>query len=231
MNHAPVPLEDVSGYAQLVCRLRMEDTFLPQHFQGIYLPGLSEGMISSCDLFGVIRAHHTPETGCRVIYNGDLASNAINHGWKGAEWYESCLLNRGVDLDCHILTAPARNTRQECDELVATAKDHGITSVGVVFVPYHWEKLLVCLVGAMAKHDYRLKVWFLRPRHVRWEEKMDGSQGSRKDIAFLEEAGVYIETFFKYLANGRKEDGTLWKSAWGAPIKETLEYLNWRDGS
>jgi hypothetical protein len=231
-----VPFDDVAGYAQLVCRLRTERA--PDDLPALYLPGLSEGMIASCDLYGLISEYvlqaSKPDT--LVYYNGNLANDnstgksALETGWPGRECYEEELLKRAIPSDLLIPTDPARNTRQECDEFVASAKKLGTTSGGIVSVPYHWEKLLICVIGSMMKYNHVMKIWFMLPKSVNWHLPMVGSQGARKDIRFIDEAGIYIKTFFQYVANGRGDGGKLWIQSWGCSPAQALSYLDWRDG-
>ena len=82
----------------------------------------------------------------------------------------------------------------------------------------------------MVKYDHMMQVWFETPNKVDWHYTMLGSQGVRENIPFIDEAGVYVETFFKYVTNGRGEGGKAWVNSWGCSPKLALHYLDWRDG-
>ncbi|MDE1966134.1 MAG: hypothetical protein KGI41_02755, partial [Patescibacteria group bacterium] len=173
--------QDVRAFAQLSCRLMMDDA--PQvgdnpSLEALYMHGLSAGMIASCDLFelaDMVNCGYDREL--FVMYNGDPASHATTVGWAGAETYRGEFLSRLVPETKLLPTAPGLHTRSETDGLVELAKEKGFANVGIITVPYHWPRVMSCLVGSMAKHDYRLRCWFVRPAYVNWHQPMVGSQG------------------------------------------------------
>lgn len=226
--------ENVAAFAQLWCRLLFEDYYTPGCVDAVYLHGLSEGMVASCDLFDLV-AHITASGRARFLaFNGSDGrgmppQDRPGAAWPGVDWYRQEFCKRNIEPMRLLPTRDGLHTRDECDALIELTKEHQWRSVGIVTVPYHWPRVLSCLVGAIAGADYNISIHFVRPKAIRWHYSMIGSQGVEHDSTFLGEAATDVLRLFKYWDKGRESDS--WRNAWGAPPEEIFRYLDWRDAA
>lgn len=224
--------ENVTALAQLWCRLLFEDTFMPPRVDAVYLHGLSEGMVASCDLFGLVADFVSAGRTGVVAFNGSDGrgmppQDKPGAAWPGSEWYQKELRARGISPAVLVPTRDGLHTRDECDAFVELAKERGWRSVAITTLPFHWPRVLACLVGAMENAGYKLFACFLRPETVRLYYPMVGSQGLEQNSTFICEAGGDVLRLFKYWDKGRENDA--WRNAWGAPPEEIFHYLDQRD--
>lgn len=223
------------SYAQLANRLMFDDLVFKRKAEVLYLHGLSVGMIQSCDLFTAVAYRYRFYGEIPIAVSGSDGRGAGDSkpgaAWPGVHWYLEELTERGVPGRNIIPTGPMGiHTRGECDEFVALAKERAWTRVFDFTVPYHWPSVMACMVGSMTKHDYWLEVFCARPATApNWFQPMVGSQGTDQNSTYLEQAGIYAEKFCEYQEKGRRNNGAMWREAYGAPIGEIMKYLDWRD--
>lgn len=219
-----------AGFAKLACRFRFEA--VPKDITHLYLPGLSETMHASCGLLDLVASMWHSNPALVILANGNNnetsggKKTAKETGWPGLGWYVMELAKRGVSLGKIFPTEPAFHTRSEASELVRTAKEIGAKRIGILSVPYHWEKFAISLVGAMHEHDYWAGFWFVKSEVPTWHMMIEGSQGQRYN-SFLTESGKYVQSFIDYVLKGQVND--TWKRAYGASPEKALEYLDRRD--
>jgi hypothetical protein len=229
------PVSCVADYVRLSTRFRMEPHEPPGG--AIYIPGLSEGMTTSCELFELFgdyslmyRSSGSHVYDGHVFANGANGQFALDHGWPGFDEYKRQLMKFDVPESYVHSTDVAVHTRSEADTMISFAKERGIEYIVVASVIYHWEKIAVCMLGAMVRQQYFPRVYFVRPDVVHFDHMMNlGSQGSRQNVNFLDEAGIYFETFVQHLVRGQEDEGCAWVTRYGAPVDLVLRYLDWRD--
>lgn len=229
-----MPQDNMAAFAQLWCRLLFEDKYIPARVDAVYLHGLSEGMVASCSLFDLVANFVGSGKAGFAVFNGSdgrgmLPQDKPGAAWPGSDWYRRELSMRGVKPVQLVSTRSGLHTRDECDALVELAKEQGWKFIAEVTPPYHWPRVIACLVGAMAGMSYKPLVYFLRPQTVRWYQPLIGSQGLDKGSTFMCEAGQEVVRLFNYWDNGR--ENYAWRRAWGAPPEEIFSYLDWRDGA
>ncbi len=226
---------DTYELGQLWSRLAA-DMFLGQQLDAVYLPGLSVGMIESCDLFGLV-AHTVKQTFAQnLAFNGSDGrgagpSSGPGDAWPGATWYREEFISRKVPEAKLCPTRPGIHTRDETDAFVELAKEKGWTTAYIATVPYHWPRILSCLVGSMAKCGYRMKLWLL-PLNItpNWDHPMIGSQG-QSTSTYRQEAYNDVGRYIMYVERGREDNGQAWRQHYGAPPEEIHRYLDWRDNN
>lgn len=195
------------------------------HLDGVYLHGLSEGMVDAC---GLIK--FAAFMGTLVAFNGSDGRGARpdskpGEAWPGAEWYIERLIAAGVRKEKLFPTRPGLHSRDECDAFVELARDKGWKNFGIITAPYHWPRSMSCLVGAMKKAKYELNVYMLPPRGViQWDLEILGSQGATKTTYDLE-SGDDVYRLFDYWYNGGG-DGAI---GYGAGYPAMKDYLNRRN--
>lgn len=226
-----IPLKRIHQYVhdmgRITTRLACEPLYCPMRYDAAYLPGLSAGMLESCkllDLFADVRADFH-------AFNGDGLdeSSPPTTGWSGAYAYRQKLLDLGIPENVLAPTGPGAHTRSECDELIKLACERGWKTIAIVSVPYHYPRMLACLVGSMKKFGYTPAIYFIYPEQVDWDQQMVGSQGTNQHSTFLTEAGDDAARTMLYWHRGQKDDGMAWVEGYGAPANEMVDYLRWRD--
>lgn len=226
-----IPLERIHKYVadlgRVTARLACESLYYLQAYDAAYLPGLSVGMLESCKLFDVLVGTRSD---C-YAFNGDGLdeSSPPTTGWSGAWAYRKELLGWHIPEEVLFPTGPGAHTRAECDELIKLACERGWETIAVVSVPYHYARMLACLVGSMKKVGYTPAIHFIYPQEVQWDQQLVGSQGTNQHSTFMAEAGNDAAKTMLYWHRGQKDDGMAWVERYGAPANEMLDYLRWRD--
>jgi len=222
---------NIQDLQKIWCRLAMGH--VPKKLDLVYMHGLSEGMVKSCDLFSLCRASVVEDEAIstRIAFNGSDGRGASHDSqpgsaWPGGNWYVEGLFKVGIPTAQMFPTRPGLHTRDECDALIALMKEKKWLTVGIVTVPYHWPRVISCIVGSMVAADWKVKVYFVRPTLVNWGQEMIGSQGTNK-TSFQEEAGEEVHRIFSYWDTGGV--GGAWVKSYGAPPEHIFEYFDWRD--
>jgi len=228
-------LADAGALSFLWCRLALETRTPPQAVDALYVHGVSAGMIESCGLLKNAAKAIIAGDAKFLSYNGSDGrgageSSLPKSGWDGEEEYRTEFISSGVPAKLLVPTRAGLHTRDETDAFVELAKEKGWTSALIGTTPFHWPRVLSCLVGSMAKFDHQMKVWFLYPEtRVSWYQEMVGSQGTERNSTFRAEAFGDAKRLFQYWEKGRGNGGTAWVEHFGAPPEEIDRYLDWRD--
>ena len=218
---------NLEAYAKLSQRLAY-DTPL-RRVDAVYLHGVSDGMVASCNLFDTVYRAKQELHPKHIFANGSDGrgmppQDAPGKAWPGFDWYRTELPKHGVRNITP--TGPGLHTRSETDELVKLLAERNIDSVGIVTTPMHFVRSLSCLVASMDVAGYFCQAYYLRPVQVTWDTPMLGSQGLTETTLF-EETGAEIGRIFKYWDNGRPDEA--WRTGWSASPDRVIEYLEERD--
>ena len=174
--------------------------------EAIYMPGLSQGMIGSGNLFTyVTQLRKSCRSDTKIAFNGSDGEAAAQNSkpgdaWPGKNWYYSEFAKLGISPVLLTPTGPGLHTKGEAVALVTLAKEHGWKRVVIVTVPWHFVQFFSCLVSAMEANDY----WFAAYASVAqtdWYLSMKGSQGILQTYP-VEEAARYAPKVLDYHEHG-----------------------------
>ena len=168
-------------------------TFENEKVEVIYLHGLSVGMVLASLLFDEVgtlyRYHkHFPT----IAFNGSEGQSASKDSkpgdaWPGKDWYFREFLNALVPQNKLVPTGPGLHTMDEADKFIALCKERGWKNARVVSVPYHGVRSMLCMVKAMEKANYWLRIHFISAKQTNWQAEMVGAQGTNQNSTMLGE--------------------------------------------
>ncbi len=199
----------------LATTMLLRDSQPSTPLNGLYIHGLSEGMIKSSGIFE--QAINLSKThGLAIAFNGSdgeqFSHNRDNdnnkpigknpgQGWPGKNWYIEELTAAGVDRNLLLPTGPGYHTRHEVIQLVQFAKEHEWNRVGIMSVAWHYPLVFTILVDVMRKADHFIAAYAIPPEQTDWQYQMKGSQGL-EDTYPLREAINYAPRVLGYQDNG-----------------------------
>lgn len=186
----------------------------------VFFHALSKGMIEApnlCDF--TAQLYHDGTAPVIAINGGDgspFGEVAPGKSWPGMDYYVAELTSRGVPSEKLIPTGSAPHTREEANQLIITAKEHGWKRIGIVTVPYHYPRVFCYLPEPFRVHGWQPDMFALTAPSTDWYLPMGASQGkgmTTSEDAALDDAG-------KVLAQIEK--------GWAAPLDQVFEYLRSR---
>lgn len=177
----------------------------PAPLEALYIPGLSEGMVKSGNLLGLVVRELFYWEKAVITFNGsdgeDFKTKTPRKGWPGKDWYIRELTNRGVSEKNLLPTRPAFHTRDEADALVELACEKKWKRVGITTIPYHYPRFIACLVQAMKEGGYWLSAYAVPPTKIDWWHSMKSSQGNNDTTPF-DEMPKDFERLLEYQKRG-----------------------------
>lgn len=204
---------DTNSWAEnvLAATMLLRDSQPPSPLNGLYIHGLSEGMVKSSGIFKQA-ARLSITHGLPIAFNGSDGEQFSHNedgdenkpvgknpgqGWPGKDWYIEQLTANGVDKNLLLPTGPGYHTRHEVIQLVRFAKEQDWDRVGIMSVAWHYPLVFTLLVDVMKKADRFIAAYALPPEYTNWQYPIKGSQGL-EDTHPLREAITYAPRVLRY---------------------------------
>lgn len=199
----------------LAATMLMQDSQFFHTPDGIYIHGLSEGMIRSARIFEQA-ADFSQDHKVPIAFNGSDGEQFSHNedgddsrpvgknpgqGWPGKDWYIEELTALGVDRDLLLPTGPGYHTRHEVIQLVEFARQQHWQRVGIMSVAWHYPLVFTMLVDVMRKAEHFITAYAMAPEQTDWNYPMKGSQGL-EDTHPLREAINYAPRVLNYQDRG-----------------------------